>query len=110
MFEGLELEVMLYDEYVDMILDEQEDDDDSDGDLYGKGGILNTDDDGIDYVGILLRIKLRKIAFYSFSFVGEFTEVPGYSLVSSSGMTFICTMPYAKLRRVVGQYLSARMS
>jgi hypothetical protein len=110
MFEGLELEVMLYDEYVDMLL--EDDDEDEDDGLYrkGAGGLYNTGPDAPDFAQLLRSIEVRKVAFYHFSFVGEFKEHPGYSLVSSSSMVFICTMPYAKLRRVIGEYLSARMS
>lgn len=106
MFDGLELDVILYDEYVDALMGD-EDEDEDDGDL---SVILRQEDSDPDITDILAMVVVRRVTLYSVTFVAEFPEYDRYCLVNSGSMTFICTMPYAELRYAVMAYKKAGLN
>ena len=104
MFDGLEVDVILYDEYVDALMGDEDEDD---GDL---SVLLRQEDSAPDIADILATIVVRRVTLYSVTFVAEFPEYDKYCLVNSGGMTFICTMPYAELRYAVMAYKKAGLN
>ena len=104
MFDGLELDVILYDEYVDALMGDEDEDD---GDL---SVLLRQEDSTPDIADILATVVVRRVTLYSVTFVAEFPEYDKYCLVNSGGMTFICTMPYAELRYAVMAYKKAGLN
>lgn len=104
MFDGLELDVILYDEYVDALMGDEDEDD---GDL---SVLLRQEDSAPDIADILATVVVRRVTLYSVTFVAEFPEYDKYCLVNSGGMTFICTMPYAELRYAVMAYKKAGLN
>ena len=104
MFDGLELDVILYDEYVDALMG---DEDEYDGDL---SVLLRQEDSAPDITDILAMVVVRRVTLYSVTFVAEFPDYDKYCLVNSGGITFICTMPYAELRYAVMAYKKAGLN
>ena len=104
MFDGLELDVILYDEYVDALMGDEDEDD---GDL---SVLLRQGDGAPDITDILAMVVVRRVTLYSVTFVAEFPDYDKYCLVNSGGMTFICTMPYAELRYAVMAYKKAGLN
>ena len=104
MFDGLELDVILYDEYVDALMGDEAEDD---GDL---SVLLRQEDSAPDITDILAMVVVRRVTLYSVTFVAEFPDYDKYCLVNSGGMTFICTMPYAELRYAVMAYKKAGLN
>ena len=104
MFDGLELDVILYDEYVDALMGDEDEDD---GDL---SVLLRQEDSAPDITDILATVVVRRVTLYSVTFVAEFPDYDKYCLVNSGGMTFICTMPYAELRYAVMAYKKAGLN
>ena len=100
MFDGLELDVILYDEYVDALMGDEDEDD---GDL---SVILRQEDSDPDITDILAMVVVRRVTLYSVTFVAEFPEYDRYCLVNSGGMTFIC----AELRYAVMTYKKAGLN